>query len=227
MLLFQSQREASWGTCWVAGTSSSAPATRARRRRRGGLSPRNRYLRRESSAVPPQPLLFVLRQAVEPGDQDRPSPALGQLPSDLGGSRCQLAALRPSSSRIVSVSRLRGCPRWLWLGTLPPAALIVVLLTQNAANALYMDDWSLVGATLLRAGTGGLSLEHLVAQHNESRPFFPRILFLAIGTAAHGDARWLLLVTAHLSFGTSSLDSGVRRPVSRVRRGVSGPRRSR
>ena len=86
-----------------------------------------------------------------------------------------------------------------WLSTLAPAALIAVLVAGNAVDTLYMDDWDLVGTTLIEARSGRLGLSQLVAQHNESRPLVPRLLFLAIGSAARGDTRWLLLLSFTLA----------------------------
>jgi hypothetical protein len=57
-----------------------------------------------------------------------------------------------------------------------------------------MDDWDLIGGTLLRARSGQLDIEHIFAQHNESRPLFPRLLFLAVGTVARGQTGWFLLI---------------------------------
>ena len=81
-----------------------------------------------------------------------------------------------------------------WLGSLAPAAPVAFLVATNAVDTLFMDDWDLVGMTLVRARSGGLGIEQLLAQHNESRPLVPRLLFLAVGTAARGDTRWLLAV---------------------------------
>jgi hypothetical protein len=86
-----------------------------------------------------------------------------------------------------------------WLGSLAAAAPIVVIVATNAIDTLFMDDWDLVGRTLVEARSGRLGIQQLFSQHNESRPFVPRLLFLAIGTAARGDTRWLL--AANLALG--------------------------
>ena len=86
-----------------------------------------------------------------------------------------------------------------WLSTLAPAALIAVLIAGNAVDTLFMDDWDLVGTTLIEARSGRLGLSQLFAQHNESRPLVPRLLFLAIGSVARGDTRWLLLLSFALA----------------------------
>jgi hypothetical protein len=86
-----------------------------------------------------------------------------------------------------------------WLGSLAAAAPIVVIVATNAIDTLFMDDWDLVGRTLVEARSGRLGIEQLFSQHNESRPLVPRLLFLAIGTATRGDTRWLL--AANLALG--------------------------
>jgi hypothetical protein len=88
---------------------------------------------------------------------------------------------------------------WLWLVTLVPAVLIAVLIVRNAVDTLYWDDWRMIGAPLVRASSGELGLEDLVGLHNESRPVFPRIFFLAVGTFTRGDTRWLLPLTFSLA----------------------------
>ncbi len=86
-----------------------------------------------------------------------------------------------------------------WLGSLAAAAPVAVIVATNAVDTLFMDDWDLVGRTLVEARSGRLGIEQLFGQHNESRPFVPRLLFLTIGTAGRGDTRWLL--AANLTLG--------------------------
>jgi hypothetical protein len=80
----------------------------------------------------------------------------------------------------------------LWLATLTPAVLIAILIAQNAVDLPHMDDWSLSSGTLILARTGCLGWSSLIAQHNESRPLFPRLVFLTLGTLSRGDVRWQL-----------------------------------
>jgi hypothetical protein len=88
---------------------------------------------------------------------------------------------------------------WLWLATLPPAILVATLVARNAVDTLFMDDWSMVGNTLIRAGSADLGIKDLIAQHNESRPLFPKLLFLGVGLLAEGETRWCLLVSPMLA----------------------------
>lgn len=86
-----------------------------------------------------------------------------------------------------------------WLAALPPAGLVAVLILRNAVDTPYWDDWRLIGDLLVRARSGELGLGDLLAWHNDSRPFFPRLLFLLVGLLTEGDGRWLLLVTLSLA----------------------------
>jgi hypothetical protein len=96
----------------------------------------------------------------------------------------------------------RAPNRWAlaaWLGSLAPAVFAAVLVAANAVETFFMDDWDLVARTLVEARSGRLGIAQLLAQHNESRPFVPRLLFLAVGIASRGDTRWLL--AANLALG--------------------------
>src|SRR5437016_1264763 len=68
----------------------------------------------------------------------------------------------------------------------------------------YMDDWSLSSDLLVRWRTGTLAARDFWAQHNESRPFFPRLVFLLIGTVTHGDLRPQLWVNLTLALVVSA-----------------------
>ena len=48
-------------------------------------------------------------------------------------------------------------------------------------NVVFYDEWFVV-LLIQRATTGRLSIADLFAQHNESRPFFPRLVMLALDT---------------------------------------------
>jgi hypothetical protein len=89
------------------------------------------------------------------------------------------------------------------VATLFPAVLIADLIVDNAVDMPSMDDWGIVSNTLIRARLGVLDWEYLFQQHNESRPLFPRLLFLVISLVARGDTRWLLVVSFVLACAVS------------------------
>ena len=75
-----------------------------------------------------------------------------------------------------------------------PVLLLVPLLVQNAVNLPLMDQWYTPFAALLKAADGTLSFSDLIAQHNESRKFFPRLLFLGMAFLTGWDTRYEFLV---------------------------------
>jgi hypothetical protein len=63
---------------------------------------------------------------------------------------------------------------------LPPLALFYYIRSFGV-NVVFWDEWEVV--PLIHSATnGGLSIAELFAQHNEFRPFFPRLLMLLLGT---------------------------------------------
>lgn len=101
------------------------------------------------------------------------------------------------------LSRLLDRVDLAWMAAIPPAALLGVLILNNAVDMPFWDDWKLISETLIRARSGDLGFWDLAAQYNNSRPLFPRILFLVVGIPAQGDGRWLLLVTFSLACAVS------------------------
>jgi len=75
-----------------------------------------------------------------------------------------------------------------------PILLLVPLLVQNAVNVPLMDQWDTPVAALFKAADGTLSFSDLIAQHNESRKFFPRLLFLGMAFITGWDIRYEFLV---------------------------------
>jgi len=61
-----------------------------------------------------------------------------------------------------------------------PALFLGFLVFKYSVNVPVWDQWDKLGGSLEKIQQGQLSFQHLVSQHNESRPFFPRILFLAL-----------------------------------------------
>lgn len=76
-----------------------------------------------------------------------------------------------------------------------PIFLLVPLLMQYAVNLPIGDQWDTPLAALFKAADGTLSFTDLIAQHNESRKFFPRLLFLGMAFITGWDIRYEFLVT--------------------------------
>jgi hypothetical protein len=76
----------------------------------------------------------------------------------------------------------------LLLAIIPPVAAAAVVLTHWVPLPL-LDEWSTPGETFTRWCTGTLSFGDLLAQHNEARKFFPRLLYLVLVQAGGWDVR--------------------------------------
>lgn len=75
-----------------------------------------------------------------------------------------------------------------------PIFLLVPLLVKNAINLPLMDQWGTPFDALSKAADGTLSFDDLIAQHNESRMVFPRLLFLGMAFITGWDIRYEFLV---------------------------------
>jgi hypothetical protein len=76
-----------------------------------------------------------------------------------------------------------------------PIFLLVPLLIENAVNLPSMDQWKTPLEAIFKAADGTLSFDDLIAQHNESRKFFPRLLFLGMAFLTNWDTRYEFLLT--------------------------------
>src|SRR3954464_3074701 len=59
------------------------------------------------------------------------------------------------------------------------AAGIVFLILRYAVAIPMLDDWEMV-ALVTKAHTGGLTFTDLIAQQQEARPLFPKLIFIAM-----------------------------------------------
>ncbi len=75
-----------------------------------------------------------------------------------------------------------------------PAFLISYLILQNSVNVPQWDQWSIT-KTIIKSTTGDLSFNDLIAQHNESRKVFPRLIYIALAYLTNYDVRYEMLVS--------------------------------
>lgn len=76
----------------------------------------------------------------------------------------------------------------------------------------YWDEWDTPGKQLASYYRGTLRFADLFSQHNESRSFFPRLLYLPISIAGGWDVRYFILLTfAWVCAGSVGLYQIVRR----------------
>ncbi len=94
--------------------------------------------------------------------------------------------------------------RWWWvrlalvLAALAPLTLLVVEILRYSVDVPYWDQWAI--ATLFPKDVHGhLTLDLLVAQHNESRKLFPRLLFVGLARLTKWDVRWEMAVSVVLA----------------------------
>lgn len=79
---------------------------------------------------------------------------------------------------------------------LAPPAVLAPLIVKYSVNVPLWDQWepNLAGMFEKQAA-GTLTLADLLAQHNEARLFFPRLLMLLLGQLTHWNVRYEMAVT--------------------------------
>lgn len=86
--------------------------------------------------------------------------------------------------------------RWLpYLLACLPLPVALHLLVRYWVNVPIWDEWDTPGNALVAFAKGSLSWAELFAQHNESRKFFPRLIYLALSGFGPWDVRASMLVT--------------------------------
>jgi hypothetical protein len=84
--------------------------------------------------------------------------------------------------RLTNKFLLTGFLRWLSYSLiLLPIAAAFLYVNEFGVNVVYVDQWEMV-TRFRNLSSGALTLPDLWAQHNQSRPFFPRVVMLLLGT---------------------------------------------
>src|SRR2546423_14140441 len=75
--------------------------------------------------------------------------------------------------------------------------MLFVLRTQRKywVNIPIWDEWDTPGHVLLQLKQHNLSWSELLAQHNESRKFFPRLIYIALNAPLGWDVRFGMVLT--------------------------------
>ena len=77
----------------------------------------------------------------------------------------------------------------------PPAAL-AALIFHYSTNVPLWDQWEPdITGMFEKYSAGHLTFADLLAQHNETRPFFPRLLFFVLGELTHWNVRYEMAAT--------------------------------
>ena len=79
-----------------------------------------------------------------------------------------------------------------------PAAVLAWLIFQHGVNIPIQDQWEFV-PVFKKFSEGTLSFSDLIAQHNESRKFFPRLIFIALAFLTNWNIRVEMLVIFFLA----------------------------
>jgi len=97
---------------------------------------------------------------------------------------------RSENTQTAATCSLSGasCPGFgigLWVLVALPAIILAALIFAFGVNVPFYDEWGTPASSLIHAARGTLTIGHLIAQHNESRPLVLR-LFSLIGTYFFG-----------------------------------------
>ncbi len=109
-----------------------------------------------------------------------------------------MAKLRPRRERIL--------PKLLLLAAAVPPAGLALLVYFWGVDLPYWDQWALV-PMLEEDAAGSLELRDLWRQHNEHRPFFPRLVMIALARLSGWNILWEL--TANMLLAAVSLTTAV------------------
>src|ERR1700693_2563924 len=88
---------------------------------------------------------------------------------------------RDFRTSVAWLSRARN--RWLIMGMtlgLLPIVIAFVMMRRHWTSVPYYDDWYTPGTQIVSSFRSVLSISDLWGQHNESRPLFPRLYYLAV-----------------------------------------------
>jgi hypothetical protein len=114
------------------------------------------------------------------------------------------ASANPQSEHPDKGTRLRGTlarPRLhlghylLFCAACLPLILAFYVQVTHWINIPIWDEWDTPGIVLVQAAQHQLSWSDLLGQHNESRKFFPRLLYLAVAALFGWDVRHGMLLT--------------------------------
>ncbi|MEM1172355.1 MAG: hypothetical protein AAGJ08_25575, partial [Cyanobacteria bacterium P01_H01_bin.35] len=68
-----------------------------------------------------------------------------------------------------------------------------ILIITYSVNIPYWDQWNLMPQLFIKISQNSLSWQDLIAQHNESRKLFPRLIFLGLAYLTNWDVRYEML----------------------------------
>ncbi|KYC39088.1 hypothetical protein WA1_34450 [Scytonema hofmannii PCC 7110] len=86
----------------------------------------------------------------------------------------------------------------LFILAILPTFVLGILVINYSVDFPYWDQWAI--ATLFeKIENSSLSFSDLIAQHNESRKFFPRLIFIALGYWTHWNVKYEMSIIFFLA----------------------------
>ena len=82
-----------------------------------------------------------------------------------------------------------------WFIVILPAFFAGFLILKYSVNVPYWDQWATPGFQIEKVIGGNLGISDLIDQHNESRKFFPKILFISLAYFTHWNVRYEMAIT--------------------------------
>jgi len=107
----------------------------------------------------------------------------------------------------------------LFLVSLVPAMILFPWIVHVWVDVPFHDDWGTPGHQLVLLCQGKFALGQMFAQHNESRPFFPRLIFIPLAWFGGWDVRRVMCATFAMVCVVSLLLHGLVRRLPAVKRG--------
>ncbi|MDJ0556367.1 MAG: hypothetical protein QNJ68_18400 [Microcoleaceae cyanobacterium MO_207.B10] len=74
-----------------------------------------------------------------------------------------------------------------------PAIVMGILILNYSVNLPFWDQWNLMPQLFVKISANSLYWQDLIAQHNESRKLFPRLIFLGLAYLTNWDVRYEML----------------------------------
>jgi hypothetical protein len=101
-----------------------------------------------------------------------------------------LSAIQTEIPAIKAPAEKSPFLKWILLAlALAPILYMAWLIAETAVNILYVDEWGYI-VLFEHLAQHTLTLQDLLAQHNESRPFLPVLIILSVGKLTHWDVRY-------------------------------------
>lgn len=127
---------------------------------------------------------------------------LQQFPRCEGGGRKLIIVSDHLSQPETRAGRSLLLPTLTFCAAAAPVAFLIVLLLHYSVSIPTMDDWDLM-PLITKAHEGNLRFSDLLAQQQESRTFFPKLIFILLGLGRRWDGRVAIMFSVLICCLTS------------------------